>query len=214
MQPKPRLNSSRALQHFMPRLMLTAHCASPTGPAAAGISRLGGEQSGLVCLPCRPARGHRTWGRAVERTTRPGIYVTRQAAGLWTLAVCSLAREEEKSMLSLTASLISKQNRGKQNRNQSTPPLLSGPSWSGSGRCTGHSEIRVTRATPERVPGVTPASSSLLQFGAEVPLPTVAPAFLGLPRRRGAHRASRPQRRPARCWPGRSRRRTLGGSVL
>lgn len=86
-------------------------------------------------------------------------------------------------MLSLTASLISKQNRGKQNRNQSTPPLLSGPSWSGSGRCTGHSEIRVTRATPERAPGVTPASSSLLQFGAEVPLPTVAPAFLGLPRR-------------------------------
>lgn len=167
----------------MPRLMPTAHCASPTGPAAAGISRLGGEQSGLVCLPCRPARGHRTWGRAVERTTRPGIYVTRQAAGLWTLAVCSLAREEEKSMLSLTASLISKQNRGKQNRNQSTPPLLSGPSWSGSGWRTGDSEIRVTRATPERAPGVTPASSSLLQFGAEVPLPTVAPAFLGLPRR-------------------------------
>lgn len=105
-QPKPRLNSSRALQHFMPRLMPTAHCASPTGPAAAGISRLGGEQSGLVCPPCCPARGHRTWGRAVERTTCPGIYVTHQAAGLWTLAVCSLAREEEKSMLSLTASLI------------------------------------------------------------------------------------------------------------
>ncbi|XP_036079253.1 synapsin-1-like [Rousettus aegyptiacus] len=78
---------------------------------------------------------------------------------------------------------ISKQNRGKQNRNQSTPPLLSGPSWSGSGWRTGDSEIRVTRATPERAPAVTPASSSLLQFGAEVPLPTVAPAFLGLPRR-------------------------------
>lgn len=112
MQPKPRLNSSRALQHFMPRLMPTAHCASPTGPAAAGISRLGGEQSGLVCPPCCPARGHRTWGRPVERTTRPGIYVTCQArpaaAGLWTLAVCSLAREEEKSMLSLTASLYLK----------------------------------------------------------------------------------------------------------